>query len=274
MNHWKTMALGVFSSAAIGLVFPNTAMANSTVTVQPGQSLWSIARRHGMSVAALESANPGVNPMNLTIGSQLNLPEAKSVTVDKGLYTIRPGDTYWKIAQRFGTTASALMAQNPTFPAWNLQPGTTIHVPSPTSTTTHLRSFDQSRTAATTTSSDNLYWMAQIIHAEAGGQSYNAQIAVGDVVLHRMETPGYANTVKGVVFQISDGHYQFTPVANGYIYSPADTQNMQAAADVLNQHEDLVPGAMVFYNSAQTPATSWVRQQPTIKVIGDLTFAR
>lgn len=119
----------------------------------------------------------------------------------------------------------------------------------------------------------NLYWLSHIIHAEAAGQPMNAQIAVGDVVLNRVHSGQYASTVKGVIFQVLNGHYQFTPVLNGWIYSQPDAASIQAAQKAL-QGVNLVPNALVYYTPSKTPTNSWVRQQPTITSIGDFIFAK
>lgn len=119
----------------------------------------------------------------------------------------------------------------------------------------------------------DLYWLSHIIHAEALDQPLNAQIAVGDVVMNRVHSPQYPNTVKGVIFQISGGHYQFTPVLNGFIYTQPDAASIEAAKKVL-QGMNLVPNAYVYYTPSKTPANSWVRKQPVITSIGDFVFAK
>lgn len=201
------LTVGSAATAALMSIIPASA---GDVTVQPGDSLWTISHAHHISLQALESANPNVDPLNLGIGSVLNMPESNS-----------------------GST-----------------------------------------TANGTVDSNSVYWLAHLIHAEAGGESYQAQLGVGDVVLHRVESTAYPNNVKDVVFQYSDGHFQFTCVQNGFIYSAPTNQSYQAARDVLEHHVDVVPGAEVFYNPTQTPGTSWVRQQPTITSIGSFIFAK
>ncbi|RIV22841.1 LysM peptidoglycan-binding domain-containing protein [Alicyclobacillaceae bacterium I2511] len=301
---------------------------SQTVTVQAGQSLWSIAHSRGISLTDLETANPGVQSLNLQIGSILQLPA--------GLYRVLPGDTYWNIAQRLHVPVSALMTANPTLPANNLQVGQVLTLPAGLSlepaeqtanytavprqrplpikvtspaavvatspatanqaattsggtsqaATSQATTSDGTSSAATTLgisltpspsgtqAQQNLYWLAKIIHAEAAGQPMNAQIAVGDVVWHRMLSPDYPNTVKGVVFQISNGHYQFSSVTQGFFQTTPSANNLAAATAVLQQHEDLVPGAYVFYNPSQTPSGSWVWSQPTLAQLGAFVFAR
>lgn len=235
-----------------------------TITVEPGQSLWTIAHSHGLPVQLVESANPNVNPLNLPIGSSIRIPEVEDVTV-------KPGDTLFLIGKRFGVSTSEMLAANPAMNPLNLPIGSTVRVPVGLSQPSDV---PQAHVAASipATSSD-LYWLERVIHAEAGGEPLQAQIAVGDVIMHRIAAGGYGSTVQQVVFQVSDGHYQFESVANGYIYSQPDAQNVQAALDVL-KGDDVVPGALVFYNPSETPSGSWVWQQPVVAQIGRLVFAK
>jgi N-acetylmuramoyl-L-alanine amidase len=201
------LTVGSVATAALLGIMPASA---GDLTVHPGDSLWTISRAHHISLKALESANPNVDPMNLGIGSVLNMPKSNS----------------------------------------------------------------SSATSTATVDSNSVYWLAHLIHAEADGESYRAQLGVGDVVLHRVASKAYPDNVKDVVFQYSDGHFQFTCVQNGFIYTAPTTQNYQAARDVLEHHVDVVPGAEVFYNPSHTSGTSWVRQQPTIATIGSFVFAK
>lgn len=61
---------------------------------------------------------------------------------------------------------------------------------------------------------DDLYWMSRIITAEAGNQPIEGQIGVGNVVMNRVESKSFANTIKGVIFQPG----QFTPASSGSVY--------------------------------------------------------
>ena len=265
MRRLRIATCAVSLIMGLGLATPALA-AGSTVTIQPGNTFWTLSKTYGVSVQALESANPTVNPNNLLVGTTLNLPvnagDNKGNTV-----TVEPGDTLWIISQAHGTTVQTLETANPSVNPNNLLVGTVLQLPGSNT------SAPSTTTSATATQQQNLYWMEHVINAEAAGESSQAQIAVGDVILHRMEA-GYGSTVYDVVFQVLNGHYQFTCVANGYIYTSPSPSSIQAAIDVLDQHTDLVPGAQVFYNPTQTPANSWVRTQPFIAQIDNLVFAK
>ncbi|KUO95953.1 LysM peptidoglycan-binding domain-containing protein [Ferroacidibacillus organovorans] len=279
----KLWAFSTLATIALGASSLAPAFA-ATVTVQSGQSLWSISQQQHVPLAGLEQANPSVNPANLLIGTVLQLPQG-APSSSYNTYTVQPGDTFWTIANAHHVSLSALIAANPNVQANNLLIGSTLALPAgahvAAQQTTPATASSATTTASSATSgaqsgytASDLYWMERVIHAEAQGEPLAAQIAVGDVVLHRMEQPNGPTTVQGVVFQVINGHYQFTCVPQGTIYQAPDATSVTAALDVLQNHQDLVPGALVFYNPAQTPASSWVRQQPYLASIGNFVFAK
>lgn len=261
----KRKTFGIFAGAALtAICFGTVSAYASTISVQPGQTMWTISQSEHVSLPSLESANPSVNPNNLLVGTVLQIPNQTSST-----YVVQAGDTMWKIANQFHTSVGSLEAANPAVNPSDLAIGTKLRIPTATST-----SSGGNGQTTSTLGQQNLYWMEHVINAEAGGQSIEAQIAVGDVILHRLDAGTYGSTVHNVIFQVSNGHYQFTSVENGEIYSTPTAASIQAAKDVLQNQEDVVPGALVFYNPAQTSANSWVWSQPVVKHIGNLVFAK
>lgn len=299
MRRW-TLGLGLLSTAIVGSLGFTSALAATTtansVAVSPGNTFWTIAQSQGVSVQALEAANPSVNPNDLLVGTILTLPSSTATgrpssqaVTSPSTVMVRPGDTLWIIARAHGVTVQALQSANPSVNPNDLLVGQVLTLPgsgsgtsgnaggigSSPSTASGLGSSSGSSGApSSTVAEQNLYWMEHVINAEAGGDSLEAQIAVGDVILHRLQAGGYGSTVHDVVFQVINGYYQFTSVANGYIYTAPSAMSTQAAVDVLDNGADVVPGAMVFYNPAKTNASSWVRSQPYITQIDNLVFAK
>jgi LysM repeat protein len=105
-------------------------------TIQAGDTYFRLAQRFGTTVSAIAAANPGVDPNRLRIGQQICIPvappgpppttECPSGTTS---YIIRAGDTYFRLAQRFGTTVSAIAAANPGVDPNRLQVGQRICIP-------------------------------------------------------------------------------------------------------------------------------------------------
>lgn len=82
--------------------------------------------------------------------------------------------------------------------------------------------------AAEVYSSDDIYWLSRIINAEAGGEPFLGKMAVGNVVLNRVESPLYPNTIWSVIFDKRYGT-QFSPVSYGTIYNPPNAESIVAA---------------------------------------------
>lgn len=102
-------------------------------TIMPGDSYFGLAQRFNTTIEALTAANPGVDPQNLQIGQQICIPVSPTGTTCPGgfLYVIRPGDTFYAIARRFGTVVPALIAANPGVDPDRLVVGQSICVPAP-----------------------------------------------------------------------------------------------------------------------------------------------
>lgn len=114
----------------------------------------------------------------------------------------------------------------------------------------------------------NLYLLARIISAEARGEPYEGQVAVGAVVLNRVEHPSFPNSIAGVIYQ----NGAFTAIVDGQFDEPISSQSYQAARDALNGW-DPSGGAIYYYNPAKTTNT-WIYSREVIKTIGNHVFAR
>lgn len=104
---------------------------------------------------------------------------------------------------------------------------------------------------------EDLYWLSRIISAESRGESLLGQVAVGNVVLNRVASDRFPDTVREVIFDRKDA-VQFEPVANGTIYDEPATQSVLAAKLVLNG-TSVVGDCLYFFNPAWSHGL-WVRQ--------------
>ena len=110
--------------------------------------------------------------------------------------------------------------------------------------------------------------LAKVISAEARGESYTGQVAVGAVVLNRVAHPSFPNTVAGVVYQ--NGAFSAVKDSN---WSAAVTESAKkAAVDAINGW-DPSGGAIYYYNPAKTN-DKWIRTRPVITTIGSHVFAK
>jgi len=103
-------------------------------TIQAGDTYFSLARSFGIAVQALAAANPGVDPSRLQIGQRICIPTTPPQRECPGMtYTIRPGDTFFSIANQFGTTVQLLIQVNPGVNPEALRIGQIICLPAGTS---------------------------------------------------------------------------------------------------------------------------------------------
>ena len=108
----------------------------------------------------------------------------------------------------------------------------------------------------------DLLWLARIIYAESGGESITGQIAVGNVILNRVKSSQFPDTVEGVIFDRKDA-VQFEPVGNGRIYQTPSAQSVEAAKRALDG-ENVVGSALYFYAPALSQGT-WINANCTYR---------
>ncbi len=117
-------------------------------------------------------------------------------------------------------------------------------------------------------SSSDIYLLAKVIAAEARGESYTGQVAVGAVVLNRVSSSSFPDTVAGVVYQA--GAFSAVTDSNWSV-SPTSTSR-KAAQDAINGW-DPTGGALYYYNPAKTN-NKWIRTRPVITTIGSHIFCK
>ncbi len=110
--------------------------------------------------------------------------------------------------------------------------------------------------------------LARIISAEARGEVYEGQVAVGGVVLNRVKHSSFPNTISGVVYQPG----AFSAINDGQINQPVADSCYRAARDAINGW-DASGGAIYYYNPDKT-SNQWMRSRPVIKRIGRHLFCK
>ena len=102
------------------------------------------------------------------------------------------------------------------------------------------------KTAAEVYSADDIYWLSRIINAEAGGEPFLGKIAVGNVVLNRVRSSSYPDSIWGVIFDRRNG-VQFSPIIYGTIYNSPNYDSIIAARICLEGYT-LSDSALFFLN--------------------------
>lgn len=105
-----------------------------------------------------------------------------------------------------------------------------------------------------------LYWLSRIIYAESGAESMTGQLAVGSVILNRVNSENFPDTIQEVIFDRKNA-VQFEPVANGHIYKTPSAQSISAARRVLDG-ENPIGSALYFYAPALSQGL-WINANRT-----------
>lgn len=117
----------------------------------------------------------------------------------------------------------------------------------------------------------DLLWLARIIHAEAKGEPFKGKVAVGAVVLNRVDHHEFPKTIYKVIHQRQNGKFQFQPVANGKIQNKPDQQSIEAAKQAM-KGKDPTQGSLFFYNP-KISRSSWMSRLNHQIRIGNHVFA-
>lgn len=178
---------------------------------------------------------------------------------------VNPGDTLWDIASAFNTTVDEIMSMNPALrdPAL-IKAGDELWV-SPSSDD---EISDPSRGEnKVTISKEDLDLLAQVIYAEARGEDFEGQVAVGAVILNRVESPYFPKTVREVIYQPG----AFTAVRDRQISLQPDEEAYKAAQAALTG-QDPSNGALFYYNP-RLATDKWIKTRTVVKTIGNHTFS-
>ncbi|MBR5342395.1 MAG: spore cortex-lytic enzyme [Oscillospiraceae bacterium] len=115
-------------------------------------------------------------------------------------------------------------------------------------------------------SSGDVYLLARLISAEARGEPYVGQVAVGAVVLNRVKHPSFPSTVSGVIYQTD----AFTCVSDGQFNQPIAESAYRAAQDALGGWDP--SGGAIYYFNPATATSAWIWSRPLIVTIGNHRF--
>jgi len=245
---------------ALGLSFFVPANASAaTYTAVSGDSLFKIGQVFSTTVENLMKDN-NLQTTSLNIGQRLY--------VSCKTYTVQKGDTLFLIAQRYHIPLAALQRANNNYTDY-LDIGQVLNIPTYLTSTLSVTS-ENTQTKEAVYSANDLDLLSRLITAEAQGEPYSAKVAVGAVVMNRVESSDWPNSIKEVIYQNIKGYYQFTPVVNGWINKPADSDSIRAAKEALSG-VDPTNGAQFYYDEKTT--NSWILAKPVSIKIGTMIFA-
>lgn len=281
MNIKRVISSVVIASVlSCGIFFSRTVTAEAAV-LYVGSS--------GSQVSALQSelkvlgyfTNPGITGYygQITSDSVKRFQSAYGLTADgiagpitlsklsqvisPYLYTVKSGDTLWLISVRYGTSVDKLKSLNSLY-SDTIYPGQALYVK-----TAQAAAYTASN--VTEDRNPDLYWLSRIIEAEATGEPYIGKVAVGNVIINRVNSSEFPNTIKSVIFEYDNGLPQFSPVADGTIYNTPSQDSINAAIDAMNGSRP-VGNAMFFFNPAKSSGSWIVNNKTYVTTIADHVF--
>jgi N-acetylmuramoyl-L-alanine amidase len=215
-------------------------------TITKGDTLWGISRKYGVTVDELREEN-GLTSHIIQVGSIIKIP---SQSLDM-------------------TGDSTNLSEVASFPTNESEPVNATQVQVQKSAS--KRAVKAASLSIKQFTKTDRYWLAKIIEAEAGIESIRGKVAVGAVVLNRVEADWFPDTIRDVIFQRYRGVYQFSPVGDGRIYKVDPSEEAYAAADRALEGEDPTKGALFFYNPKISKSKFFASKKAGL-VIGNHTF--
>ncbi len=129
---------------------------------------------------------------------------------------------------------------------------------------------EQNISYAASSNTSDIQLMARAINGEARGEPYEGQVAVGAVILNRVKSSQFPNTIAGVIYQSG----AFTAVADGQINVPIEegASVYKAAKDAINGWDPT--GGCIYYFNPDTATNKWIWSRPHVKTIGKHRFCK
>lgn len=171
----------------------------------------------------------------------------------EGVHTVENGESLWDIGKEKSVSVLQLKKEND-LKSNEIHPGQTLIVPENEVTV------------------EDRELLAKLVHAEAKGESYAGKVAVATVVLNRVDSTEFPDSIKEVIYQVANGHYAFSPVQNGQI-NQAPSQEARDAVQEALAFRGQGKGSLFFYNPV-TSTSDWITSRETLLTIGKHRFAK
>lgn len=275
MNKFKKSL--AITAACVLMLYPASVSYAATYTVVKNDSLYKISQLFKTSVNSLKSDN-GLKSDVIYPGQKLEV-YAKT-------HTVQSGDTMFKLAIKYNIALASLEKANNIYNGFII-PGQKLIIPgvkpeanTDTAKNSTTSTTSSNRSSVTTTANSSavipytnaeLDLLARLIEAEASGEAYKVKVAVGAVVVNRVQSKDWASTITTVINEKYGDYYQFSPVQNGMIKKAASDASIKAAREALTG-SDPSNGAIYYYDGSSTNA--WIKSKTVTARLGNLTFAK
>ncbi len=270
-------------------------------TIQEGDSLYEIASEYNISINRLTSWNGLNNNGNIRSGDDIEIPHEDDQPIERDFnksflekdddfnlsteksfavnvnanakpdlddisendlvtHDVSSGDSLYEIARTYNTSTSIIIALN-NLEDNSIKPGDKLQVPA--------KDLTERQLLARSISDQEIELLAKAINGEARGEPYLGQVAVGAVIINRVISDRFPDTIKGVIMQ--DG--QFCVVEDGQIDLNPLPATRQAAREAVNGR-DPTDRALYFYNPNKSNEQEWMARRDVTVEIGNHFFAR
>ncbi|MCV9885649.1 cell wall hydrolase [Metabacillus halosaccharovorans] len=183
-------------------------------------------------------------------------------------YTVQKGDTMSKIARDNGLSLSELASVNPQVKNLDLiYVGQEISIDKDKKSRPVVASRGETISSKVNIAEADIDLLARIVRAEAQSEPFEGKVAVASVVLNRVDSPKFPDTIRDVIYQSG----QFQPVSNGEINKPADKESRRAVFAALSDMRKIAKDSLFFYNP-DIATNRWLDSRETTVVIGQHVF--
>lgn len=260
----KSLKSKVLTCSLLVLVSTSTYVQAATYTVKSGDSLFKIGKLFNVSYNTIMNDN--------SLKSSLIYPGEK-LYLNSTEYIVKSGDSLFKIAKNHGISIDNLRLANNIYGNLIYQ-SQVLAIPKEGSDVVNtpnknLNTPIENKSAIMKYSNEDLDLLARLVTAESESEPYSAKVAVAAVVLNRVKSTIFPSSIKDVVYDKSDGYYQFTPTMNGFINKPASESSKKAAKEAL-YGSDPSNGALYYFDDSVT--NKWLLSKKDAVVIGKLIF--
>lgn len=227
--------------------------------VVPNDSLYKISVLFDTTISNLKSENQ-LSTNTIYPGQILDVPAQ--------VYTVKSGDTLYRIAKDHNLGLTSLRTANN---KWDnlIIPGQTLILPGVKSSQSSTETSAAKTVIPYTAKEVDL--LARLITAETTGEPYEAMVGVGGVVVNRVQSNEWPNSITSVINQVINGYYQFTPVKNGSIHNTPSDAAVKAAWAAL-YGSDPSNGAQFYFDDSST--NQWMWSKPQTARIGSMVFVK
>ncbi len=259
------MKVGQKSAAllvAMVMMLVSSGLAHASVIdhmVRSGESLWLLSMRHRTTVTSIQQ-------LNRLPGTMIYPDQALRIPADSRVHVVSRGETVSEIAQWYRADVGAIKSASAASSL--IRPGQRLVVPMTTSPEAGTQGAAVTASASVSFSDGDIDLLARLVQSEAGGEPYAGKVAVAAVVLNRIRSDSFPNTIRGVVYQPR----QFSPVDNGMIYRPANAESFRAVREAMSGSDPSL-GALYFFAPAKT-SNAFVWSRPVILDIANHRFTR